>query len=65
MDRIIYEICPNCSKQAESEGVNNGCGYVYPPFRCYYCGWSEQCELWDTDTCGDHCTEYEWCSKIN
>jgi len=65
MDKIIYEDCPNCCKKAESEGINNGVGYVYPPFHCYYCGWSEQCNLWDTDQCGSHCTEYEYCSKIN
>lgn len=33
-DSIIEDICPRCGNKVYSEGINNGIGYVYPPFHC-------------------------------
>ena len=61
MDRIIYGVCPNCGQDSESEGVDVGVGYVYPPLHCFNCGWSEYCHLYNTEDCNQICTEYKNC----
>lgn len=65
MEPVKYEKCPNCGEQAQSDGVNNGVGYVYPPMHCDNCGWSEHCHLWNTEQCSRKCTEYEYCTSLN
>ena len=64
MNRVIYEKCPNCGGEAYSEGVDNGVGYVYPPFHCN-CGWCECCYLKGTESCNTKCTEYKYCYVNN
>lgn len=57
---IEEDICPECKSRVYSEGINNGVGYVYPPFNCR-CGWSDYCEFADNDDCS-HCDQYEMCN---
>ena len=63
MDRVIYEKC-KCGVTMQSEGVSVGIGYVYPPFHCDSCGYTEKCDLYgELDNC-KKCTEYERCYKV-
>lgn len=61
MEPIIYKKCPVCNLEMETEGIDNGIGYVYPPFFCGNCGWTEKCGLYNTENCTKDCTEYEKC----
>lgn len=45
------------------ESIDNGIGYVYPPFNCENCGWCECCEFYDTESCDPICDMYETCYK--
>ncbi|BDR74285.1 hypothetical protein K144316041_p21240 (plasmid) [Clostridium tetani] len=56
---IIEDICSKCGEKVYSEGVNNGVGYVYPPFHCG-CGWSESCGYAEEENC-KRCDQYEMC----
>lgn len=58
-DPIAEDICPKCGEKVYSEGINNGIGYVYPPFHCE-CGWSEMCSFQDKEGC-KKCDQYEKC----
>ena len=29
---ILEDVCPKCGNNIYSEGIDNGIGYVYPPF---------------------------------
>lgn len=39
------ETCSNCNEEMIAEGVHIEIGYIYPPFHCDNCGWSEKCDL--------------------
>lgn len=60
-DAVIEDTCPKCGNTMYSEGVNNGIGYVYPPFHCE-CGWSEMCPYEDINSC-KKCDQYEFCFR--
>ena len=60
-DPTIYGKCPRCGGLTESDGVDVGIGYVYPPLHCV-CGWSELCGLKNSDTCLK-CDQYEYCKQ--
>jgi hypothetical protein len=34
-------ICPECGKTANCESVHNGVRWLFGPWFCGYCGWSE------------------------
>lgn len=59
---IIKDTCPKCENEIYSEGINNGVGYVYPPFHCE-CGWSEMCAFENKEDC-KRCDQYEKCYKL-
>ena len=61
MDRIIYGVCPNCGQYSKAEGVDVGVGCDYLPLHCFNCGWSEYCNLYNTEDCNQNCTEYKNC----
>mgnify|MGYP003231546529 FL=1 len=58
-DSIIEDICLRCGNKVYSEGINNGIGYVYPPFHCS-CGW---CSFEDKEEC-KKCDQYEKCYSL-
>lgn len=58
-DSVIKDICPKCGNTMYSEGVNNGVGYIHPPFHCE-CGYSEMCGFADKKTC-KRCNQYDCC----
>lgn len=62
IESIIKAICPICGSEMISEGVHNGIDYVYPPFYCNNCGYSEKCQ-YESKNC-KKCEMYEKCFKI-
>lgn len=61
---VIYDKCPVCGGVTEAEGVNVGVGYIYPPFRCTECYWTEHCLYYELNECSTKCERYEWCHNV-
>ncbi len=62
MSGVIYEKCPTCGSEMEAEGIDVGIGYVYPPFHCNDCGYSEGCGSAGTEVCS-RCDQECYCNK--
>ena len=61
-ERVIKKICPKCGETIYSEGIDNGIGYVYPPFHCDECGWVERCGYEKIGNC-NKCDQYKYCYR--